>query len=326
LFFRTVNAYQETAALRAAIELELFTAIGEDHGTVEAIADRVGASRKGVRILCDYLTVLGFLRKDTGAYRLTEDSAVFLDKRSPAYCGATIDFLLSPTLVGGFDDLTATVRNGGAAAGTGTMEPNHPIWREFARSMVPLMTLPAETIARRLGADSGRPWKVLDIAAGHGLFGISIAKLNPNAEITAVDWAPVLELAREHAVAAGVGSRFHTLAGSAFEVDFGAGYDVALLTNFLHHFDPPTCEKLLGKVCAALKPGGRAATLEFVPNDDRVTPPVAATFSMIMLGSTERGDAYTFAELERMFAGAGFGRSELQEMEPTPQRLVISYR
>jgi 2-polyprenyl-3-methyl-5-hydroxy-6-metoxy-1,4-benzoquinol methylase len=112
--------------------------------------------------------------------------------------------------------------------------------------------------------------EVLDIAAGHGLYGIAFAKLNPQAKITAVDWRNVLQVATENAAAAGVGSRHRTIPGSAFEVDFDGTYDVVLLTNFLHHFDVPTCEAVLKRLHAALRPGGRAAILEFVPNDDRV--------------------------------------------------------
>jgi hypothetical protein len=79
-------------------------------------------------------------------------------------------------------------------------------------------------------------------------------------------------------------------------------------------------------VHAALGDGGRAVTLEFVPNDDRITPPQAATFSMQMLGGTPSGDAYTFAELEQMFRHAGFGRSEIHELPPTVERVIVSYK
>jgi len=139
-----------------------------------------------------------------------------------------------------------------------------------------------------------------------------------------VDWAAVLAVASENAGKFGVADRFNMLAGSAFEVEFGTGYDLALLTNFLHHFDRETCVGLLRKVRASLVPGGRVATLEFVPNDDRVTPPLAAAFSMTMLGTTEHGDAYTFAELEGMARDAGFTRSEAHVVTPGVQSLVIS--
>ena len=87
--------------------------------------------------------------------------------------------------------------------------------------------------------------RVLDIAAGHGLFGIEIAKANPKAEIVALDWENVLTVAKENAAAAGVSDRYQTIVGSAFDVD--RNYDLGLLTNFLHHFDTPTCEAYCGE-------------------------------------------------------------------------------
>jgi 2-polyprenyl-3-methyl-5-hydroxy-6-metoxy-1,4-benzoquinol methylase len=144
------------------------------------------------------------------------------------------------------------------------------------------------------------------------------------ARIIAVDWKAVLEVATENAKQAGVAERHEALAGSAFDVDFGSGYDLVLLTNFLHHFDVPTIEGLLRKIRAALKPGGRVATLEFVPNEDRVTPPAAAAFAMVMLGSTRTGDAYTFSEYETMFRNAGFARSEIRTLPRMPQSLIVS--
>ncbi len=192
--------------------------------------------------------------------------------------------------------------------------------------MAPLMILPAQMVAELLRFEPNGKTRVLDIAAGHGLFGITLAQRNPNLEITALDWPRVLEVAKQNAGTAGLGGHYHTLPGDAFQVDFGTGYDAVLLTNFLHHFDIPTCENLLRKVAASLKPGGRVATLEFVLNEDRISPPGAADFPLIMLAGTPQGDAYTFAEYESMFANAGFKRSELHDLSPSFQRLVVSYK
>jgi len=325
--FETLNAYQRTASLIAAIELDIFTGIGEGKTTAQELAARSKTSERGMRILCDYLTVIRLLTKSGRRYGLTPDSAMFLDRRSPAYQGSTAKFLGASEITDGFKDLAAAVRRGGTAISEeGTVSTENPVWVEFARSMAPMMTLPAEMIAKLLGAPSGAKWKVLDIAAGHGLFGITIAKMNPQAQIVALDWASVLEVAKENARAAGVAGRYSTIAGNAFKANFGSAYDLVLLTNFLHHFDIPTCEKFLRKVHAALGAGGRAVTLEFVPNEDRVSPPMAATFSLIMLGTTRAGDAYTFSEFDRMFSNAGFTRSELHALPPTPESVVISHR
>lgn len=264
LFFETVNAYQRTAAIKAAIELGVFTAIPEGGATAGEIAASCAASERGTRILCDYLTILGFLHKSDGRYTATPDTALFLNQNSPAYMGGAIGFLLAPMMADSFRDLTATVKAGTTQLeGNGSVEPDHPVWVEFARSMAPMMMMPAQMMAEILPVDTGRPCRVLDIAAGHGVFGITLARKYPNVEVVAVDWDRVLDVARENAQ--GLEGRYTTRPGSAFDVDFGEGYDIVLLTNFLHHFDVATNEALLRKVHAALKPGGVAATLEFVP-------------------------------------------------------------
>jgi ubiquinone/menaquinone biosynthesis C-methylase UbiE len=327
LFFDTVNAYQRSAAIKAAVELDLFAAIAEGNQTAQSIASKCQASERGIRILCDYLSIIGFLTKDSDGYRLTPDSAMFLDKRSPAYMGGALEFLLSPMLTKGFDNLTEAVRKGGTVLSEdGTIAPEHPVWVDFARAMAPMMAMPAQLMARQIEMEAGRKIKVLDIAAGHGMYGITVAEQNPDAEIVALDWANVLEVAKANAQKAGVADRYSTIPGSAFDVEFGRNYDLVLLTNFLHHFDVETCVKLLKKVYAALSEDGRAVTVEFVPNEDRVSPPPSAMFSLVMLGSTPAGDAYTFREFEEMFSAAGFSRSELHQLQPSPQQLVISYK
>ena len=324
-FINAVNAYAQTEAMKAAVELEIFTAIGEGNTTVAAIAKRCKAAERGVRILCDFLTIHGFLAKEGSQYALAEDSALFLNRHSPAYIGATVDFLLTPRLREGHARMTEAVRRGGTALGEGTLEPENPDWVKFAQAMMPLMHMPAEIMAAEL-RKGGEAHKVLDIAAGHGIFGISAAKQNPAAHIYASDWKNVLEVASKNAQAMGVADRYHLLPGSAFETDFGSGYDLVLITNFLHHFDSPTCTTFMRKVHAALNPGGRAAIAELVPNPDRVSPPTAAAFSMMMLATTPSGDVYTFAELESISKSAGFARVELAPPEIGLDRLVIAYR
>jgi ubiquinone/menaquinone biosynthesis C-methylase UbiE len=323
LMFDALTAYQRSMALKGAIDLELFTHIADGVATAPALAAKLGASERGVRILCDYLTIHGFLTKQSAVYGLTADSNLFLNKRSPAYMGSMANFLTHPSLRAEFDDVAAVVRKGGTVTQDTAALPGNPIWVEFAHSMTTMARMSARMIAPMV-AEPGRPMKVLDIAASHGLYGITVATLNPSAEIFAVDWENVLQVAAENADAAGVADRYRTIPGSAFAVDFGAGYDLVLITNFFHHFDPPTNVKFLKKVRAAMKPGGTVATAEFVPNEDRVSPPGAASFSLIMLAGTAAGDAYTFREFDQMFREAGFDESVLRSLGPIPQQLILT--
>jgi 2-polyprenyl-3-methyl-5-hydroxy-6-metoxy-1,4-benzoquinol methylase len=320
--FGALSAYQLTLAIKSGVELEVFTHIADGATTVSDIARRANASDKGIRILCDFLTIQGFLTKENGAYGLAPDASLFLNKRSPAYMGSAALFLAHSSHIQNYLDLTASIRKGGTVH-QGNMDPENPIWVDFARYMAPMSALGAGALARVV-ATPGTPQKVLDIAAGSGAYGVEIAKLNPQAQVYGQDWKNVLTVSAETARAAGVGDRYHTIPGSAFEADLGSGYDLVLLPNFLHHFDHPTNVALLKRIRAALKPGGRVATVEFVPNEDRVTPPMSASFSMMMLGSTAGGDAYTFNELAAMFRDAGFSRSTQRELPPSPQTLVLT--
>ncbi len=317
--FDCYSAYQKTAAMQAAIDVGLFSAIAAGASTVPAIAEKCGASPKGVRVLCDYWTVNGLLNKSGDAYQLTPESATFLDRKSPAYMGDVIRFFNGP-IKPFFERLTGAVRNGGCET-TGSVEPEFDGWIDFAEQMGAMMFPAAQAIAKLLGNVSG---KVLDVAAGHGLFGIVLAQKNPGVHVTALDWPKVLEVAKRHASKMGIADRYATITGNAFTVDLGGPYDVILLTNLLHHFSREQCTTLLKRLRAALRPGGRLVTLEFVPNEDRISPPMSATFPLIMLATTAKGDAYTFAELEKMLLSAGFAKNKLHQPEDSPQQIIVS--
>ena len=326
LIFETFNAFQRSAALKGAVDLEIFTAIAEGADTVERLAKHCHASTRGIRMLCDALVTYGLLTKSGANYALTPDTAFFLDRRSPAYLGAASRFLCHPTHAHAWGDIAATVRKGGSILpDEGHLSIENDVWVDFARGMGGLAMPAAQRIAQLLQGSTAEKLQVLDVAAGHGMYGIAIAQSNPKAEITALDWSNVLEVAKENAAKMGVGARYQGLPGSFFEVALEQKYDVVLLTNFLHHFDHAGCVQIIKKAKAALKPNGKIVTVEFVPDDDRVHPPTPAAFSLVMLVGTPAGDAYTFTELQGMFREAGCPKTVRHEIYPDhPQTILIS--
>src|ERR1700683_2484951 len=114
IVFDTLQAYQRSVALRGGIDLDLFTAIADGNTSLSAIAARIKASEKGTRVLCDYLTMMGFLAKQSGEYTLTPDSAALLNRHSPGYLGSMANFLMSPHIAEMFEGITAVIRHGGA--------------------------------------------------------------------------------------------------------------------------------------------------------------------------------------------------------------------
>jgi 2-polyprenyl-3-methyl-5-hydroxy-6-metoxy-1,4-benzoquinol methylase len=291
-------AYERTFALRTAIELDLFTRIGRGVNTIPALAEATGASERGLRVLCDNLAIRQHLVKERNRYRLTLNSRVYLSKDSPAWFGSAIQFLAGDTYIEAFSDLLRSVKRGrGRSRKTN--------WPDFARHMSPLAPAIAEFMAKAMNVDSAGPIRILDVAAGHGLYGLALAARNPEAEIYALDAPQVLRVAAKNARKAGVSKRFHRIPGDAFKVGFARPYDLVIAGNIAHHLEPGANIELFRKCRAALKPKGKLVVLDFVVNDDRVSPPAEAGFA-IHLFATGSCDVYTFREYQGMLRAAGF--------------------
>jgi SAM-dependent methyltransferase len=321
LVWETITAHQRSAALKAAIEVGVFNALHNGPLTAPELASRAGVAERAMRILCDFLTVHGLIAKADGHYSHTPTSAMFLDSQSPASMAPTLPFLMNNKIMRATELLTETIRQNRTALEEPLAGEEVTEWVTFARTMQPMMAAAAEFIAGVI-MRAGAPAKVLDVAASHGLFGIAVARLAPKCEIVAQDFATVLQVTAQNARAAGVPVTL--LPGSAFTAELGTGYDAVIVTNLFHHFKADDNITLMKRFHAALRPGGRMLTLEFVPNEDRVSPPVSASFSLMMLANTPAGDAYTMAEYSQMLDAAGFGAREIMDVPRSPQQLIVA--
>jgi SAM-dependent methyltransferase len=292
------RAFERALALRTAIEMDLFTRIAAGANTIRALAAAVHASERGLGALCDYLAVQGHLVKRGIRYSLSLNARLYLTATSPAYLGSAVKFLAGDATVAAFCRLRETVERG---AGSADLD-----WVDYARSMAPLARPVAEFAAAAFKVDAAGPIQVLDLAAGHGLYGIAIAVQNPAAHVFALDSTQVLEVAIENARQAGVAERYHPIHGDAFQAGFGGPYDLALATNFTHHFDQAANVRLFEKIRDALKPAGRIALIDFILNADRISPAPDAAFALTLLATSARGTVYTFQEYSKMLRAAGF--------------------
>jgi hypothetical protein len=186
-------------------------------------------------VLCDFLCLTGLLRKQSGRYWLSEDSALYLSRRSDRFIADdAIQTYAGGALAEGYRHLAEAVRIGGTALPrAGTMAAEHPYWRQFARALAPVGAVNGKLLADFLALPAVAPVRVLDVACGHGHYGIAVAKRYPLAEIFAQDWPAVLEMAVANARDADVFGQYHTVPGDVFTADIGGPYDLALIVNFL---------------------------------------------------------------------------------------------
>jgi 2-polyprenyl-3-methyl-5-hydroxy-6-metoxy-1,4-benzoquinol methylase len=322
LVYETCLSYQKTAALQAAVKLDIFTKIGNQSLSADQISSSTGSSLRGIRILCDFLCIIGFLEKHSNLYTLSVESKRFLDRGSPYFLADITDFFAAPEIVSLImDDPKSYVIKGGSS-GLASVSPDNPIWLKFAQAMVPFSSITAKRTASYITKKSMQPRKVLDVGAGHGLFGIEVANVVSNASITAIDWANVLEVAKRNAELAGLSDRYKVINGNVFEMDWGNGYDLVLISNILHHFEREKCILLFGKARSSLSSDGCVLVIDIMPNPDRISPPEQAAFAFLMLATTPQGDAYTCAEYEKMAKTAGLILMNSIQLLPTWQTLM----
>jgi len=145
---------------------------------------------------------------------------------------------------------------------------------------------------------------LLDIGGGTGLYSIGLLKKNPSLRAIVWDRAPVLKVADEMARKFGVSDRLSLVPGDMFADPVPADCDVMLLSNILHDWDVPECEKLLARCAAALPRGGQLLIHDVYLNDEMDGPLKVALYSMALFAITE-GRAYSAAEYRAMLLNVG---------------------
>ena len=295
LIVDAVTGFHRSAALKAGVDLGVFAAIAHGAATADEIAIRAQAAPRAAQPM-RLSRGHGSVGEGARPIRAHEGKPrPSTQPRRPIWCGHRLP--RCPGIDFAVHGRSRRLRAQRWLAGIIDRLGGQPDLGDLRRAMTGFVAATADGVAAIASEWDASPRRVLDIAAGHGLFGIAVAKAVPQAEIVAVDWDNVLSVARRNAEAAGVAKRYQTRAGSAFEVDWGTGYDLVLLPNFLHHFDTHTNIGLLRKARENLGPGGRVIAIEFVPAPDRERTAISSPFQL--------HDAGDHARWRRLHRGRG---------------------
>jgi SAM-dependent methyltransferase len=316
--------YAPPLIIEAAIRNKVFDTLDTGPRTIAELSRENGASERGLRIVMDALVGLEFLARDAeGRYSLTPESAAFLVSGKPAYRGGMFQHTVSQILKS-WMQLGEIVQTGQPALALNQQETGASFFAEFVEALFANGYPAALALGEALKLNElPQPVKILDIAAGSGVWSIGVAQKTPGAQITAVDFPEVLPGTRRVCARFGLDDQLKCIAGDLLEVDFGAGYQVATLGHILHCEGRDWGRALLKKVYAALAPGGAIAIAEMIPNDDRTGPPFPLVFAVNMLVNTQNGDTYTFGEMSQWLTEAGFTDCRLLEV-PAPSPLILA--
>jgi ubiquinone/menaquinone biosynthesis C-methylase UbiE len=314
--------YVPPLLLEAAVQHRVFDVLDKGPKTIQAVQKETGASERGLTALMNALVGLGFLAKDEqGVFSLTPESATFLVSTKPAFQGGLLRHG-SRHLIPRFLHLNEVVATGKPPAAVNQEAQGGDFFQSFVMDIFPMSYPAAQALARHLDFQ-GSPVRVLDLAAGSGVWGIALAQSAENVHVTAVDWPEVIPVTRKTAGRFRLGERFSFVEGDILQADFGSGYNVATLGHILHSEGRERSRKLLSKTFDALASGGTIAIAEFLVNADRTGPVNGLFFAVNMLVNTDTGDTYSFEEISEWLTAAGFVNARTLE-SPGPSPLVLA--
>jgi predicted O-methyltransferase YrrM len=297
----TMRNFQESRVLLAAVELDLFTAVGEG-GTAAEVAARLGTHPRATEMLLNALVALGALTKSGGVFHNTPETARYLVAGSPDNQRPAL--MHTVHVWKAWTTLTDCVRAGTAVLPPGVEARDEPWTQAFIAAMHRNAMSAAPALVQAVGAAGVR--RLLDIGGGSGAYSIAFAQANPELRAEVLDLAAVVPIARKHIAEAGLEARVTTRAGDLLRDQFGEGYDLILLSAICHMLSPEENQDLLGRCRRALAPGGRIVIRDFILEPDKTAPKAAALFALNMLVNTRAGSTYNEAEYRAWLTAAGF--------------------
>ena len=310
--------------LEAAIRHRVFDVLDGNSKTIEEVHAATGVSVRGLTAIMNALVGLQFLAKDPqGHFSLTPESAAFLVSTKPGFQGGMMRHG-SEQLIPKWLRLNDIVVTGEPVQAVNQEAAGSDFFGEFVTDIFPMSYPAAATLAQHLNFQgTSGPVRVLDLAAGSGVWGIALAQSSEQVRVTALDWPEVLPATRKTVAQFGLSDRFSFVEGDLLHADFGDHYTVATLGHILHSEGEQRSRALLAKTFQALDSGGTIAIAEFLVNRDRTGPMNGLLFAVNMLVNTDQGNTYSFEEISRWLAEVGFSEARTLE-SPGPSPLILA--
>ena len=298
---QTSGAYWAACALHAAVELDLFSLIGDLCLDAQTLARRIKAPPDAAGRLLDAVAAMGLLAKTEGGYANTEASRIYLCADSDRYLGYIIRH--HHYLVGSWARLPEAVRSGRPIR----LPVREKGVREREAFLMGMFNLAMQLAPRLVPVvDLGACRRLLDLGGGPGTYAIHFCRQYPRLSATVMDLSTTRPFAEKTIREMGMDGRVDFIAGNYLEDELPGGFDAAWMSHILHGESESACRGIIAKAFGCLDPGGLAVIHDFILNDDMDGPLFPALFSLNMLLGTEGGRAYSQAQLINMLESVGF--------------------
>ncbi len=304
---KTSRSFQESRVLLSGAELDLFTLLADRPLDAAAVAAERNADPRGISILLDALSALGYLNKTDGHYQ-TEPSAV-------AFLAADAPDTLLPLLLhqGKVWQSWSRITDIVLGKNTAGMNKTGALAEGSIASFIGAMHVIASKNAPEVVAaiEPGKARRLLDVGGGSGTYALAFLASIPEMRATLFDLPPVIEMARKRVRAAGIEARTTLVPGDFYKDPLPPGHDLAFLSAIIHQNSREENSDLYRRIHDALDPGGRIVVRDYVMSSDRTMPLEGAMFAVNMLAGTRGGSTSSYEEFADGLAAGGFHRIRL---------------
>ena len=302
---RILGDFADSQILDAAIEYDFFTLIHRGLRTADEIANAAGTDSRATRIVLDSLPALAVVEKRNGNYFLTPVSDAFLVRGKPSYMG---DFRhVALALWEGMAHLKESLKSGKPFSRMDTGNELE-VWEKLILGVIPLTEPVAKALCDilKIGREC-TGMRVLDVAGGSSIFGMTLLSRDPSAEVTQLDWPNVNRVAKKLNRERGLEGKIRYIDGEHRSASIERNhYDLVCASNFCRFESRTGNQELCVKAYTALKPAGHFVVNDLVPNEERTQPTFALRFSVYTLTHTPEGECWTLSQYSEWLEKAGF--------------------
>ncbi len=300
-FLQLALNFEGSLTFLGAVELDIFTAIGDDFKTADEVAEKIGASKRGVQRLLNSLVAMGLLQKFGQKYGNTSDVKEYLVRGAPNYIG---DFRALRFLLKTWQNFKDCIINGKPTPSVKLSD----LTPEDIEGLLFLMNWRANRQAPEFVRflDLSKVMKALDFGCGSGSFGLELLKQNINIELVLFDFPEIVPFTEKFVERKGFTGFPKIISGNLLTADIGKDYDLVIVSNVLRYFSFKNCLKILNKIFDALKRKGKIVVQETLIDNERTSPSFATFESLRLLLLTEEGDLLTETEMLLLLKEAWF--------------------
>jgi SAM-dependent methyltransferase len=314
-----IRGFQESRVILTAVELDIFTAVGEG-ATAGKVSAKLGSDQRATEMLLNALVAVGLLAKRDGAFANTPiTTRHFVDGSRDDARAATMHIV---NLWRRWSTLTECVRAGTSVT---REEPADP--QKWTQAFIAAMHRNALERAPHVipAVGSNGIDRMLDVGGGSAAYSIAFAQANEKLHAEVLDLAGVLPIAQGHIQAAGLADRIKTRAGDLQRDSLGRGFNLVLVSAICHMLSPDENRDLLRRCGDALVAGGKIVIQDFILEPDKTAPKQAALFALNMLVGTRSGSCYNEEEYASWLREAGFQDVRRVRL-PGPSGLMVAVR